>query len=166
MLQCFQQRTLCVIVDGIDEAADLKALIENFIFREIVPLGHRLLVTSRPEAIDAKRYAPSFVLLSLRKLDAEAQALAIRQQVEDNEYFQRLAAFAEVRLRHDALWGHVPEDQQEALEKLASRDAFFLPEGRRDPDARRVCVCGGRVHNRQASSIEALPRLRSTNEGA
>ncbi|KAH8074817.1 hypothetical protein JL720_10555 [Aureococcus anophagefferens] len=114
LLQCFQQRTLCVIVDGIDEAADLKALIENFIFREIVPLGHRLLVTSRPEAIDAKRYAPSFVLLSLRKLDAEAQALAIRQQVEDNEYFQRLAAFAEVRLRHDALWGHVPEDQQGA----------------------------------------------------
>ncbi|KAH8044245.1 hypothetical protein JL720_17139 [Aureococcus anophagefferens] len=50
---------------------------------------------------------------ALRKLDAEAQALAIRQQVEDNEYFQRLAAFAEVRLRHDALWGHVPEDQQE-----------------------------------------------------
>ncbi|KAH8071914.1 hypothetical protein JL721_3816 [Aureococcus anophagefferens] len=137
LLQCFQQRTLCVIVDGIDEAADLKALIENFIFREIVPLGHRLLVTSRPEAIDAKRYAPSFVLLSLRKLDAEAQALAIRQQVEDNEYFQRLAAFAEVRLRHDALWGHVPEDQQEALEKLASRDAFFLREGRRDPEARQ-----------------------------
>jgi len=158
LLQCFQQRTLCVIVDGIDEAADLKALIENFIFREIVPLGHRLLVTSRPEAIDAKRYAPSFVLLSLRKLDAEAQALAIRQQVEDNEYFQRLAAFAEVRLRHDALWGHVPEDQQEALEKLASRDAFFLREGRRDPEARQRGLGGALVARRDAPAASATLR--------
>lgn len=118
----------------------------GFIFREIVPLGYRLLLTSRPEAIDKDLYRRAFVILSLRPLDFEDQRRAIRQQVEHNEYFQKLAAFAEVRLKHDALYdAEVPEDLQETLEKLASPNRFFLAGGARDPRCRQTDAAGGVV---------------------
>eukprot|EP00966_Prymnesium_polylepis_P072288 1679130-Prymnesium_polylepis.1 len=49
--QAFEMRTLVILMDGIDEAAALKEVIEEFVLQVLVPLKMRTVVTSRPEGI-------------------------------------------------------------------------------------------------------------------
>ncbi|MGB1959477.1 MAG: AMP-binding enzyme, partial [Luminiphilus sp.] len=48
--------------DGVDEAAGLRDQIEDFVHKEIVPSGNRVLVTSRPEGVQLSSYSKTFVV--------------------------------------------------------------------------------------------------------
>jgi len=71
LLQAFSMRSLIVMLDGIDEAANLKQLVENYVTKTLVPLGMPLLVTSRPEGIRKRLYARDFVIMNLQPLSSE-----------------------------------------------------------------------------------------------
>ena len=38
-----------LLIDGVDEAADLAHIVEDYVTTELVPRGHPVVVTSRPE---------------------------------------------------------------------------------------------------------------------
>ena len=57
LLDAFHSRRLIIIIDGIDEAADLRTRVEDFIHRVLVPDGHALVVTSRPEGVQEEAQA-------------------------------------------------------------------------------------------------------------
>ena len=42
---------LIVLIDGVDEAADLKEVVEEYVTQTLVAEGHPLVVTSRPEGV-------------------------------------------------------------------------------------------------------------------
>jgi hypothetical protein len=46
-----------VLLDGVDEAAGLRDQIEEFVHKEVVPSGNRVLVTSRPEGVRLETYS-------------------------------------------------------------------------------------------------------------
>ena len=41
-----------VVLDGIDEAARLRSAVTRFVLEVLVPLGLRVVCTSRPEGVD------------------------------------------------------------------------------------------------------------------
>eukprot|EP00966_Prymnesium_polylepis_P150909 3486004-Prymnesium_polylepis.1 len=49
--QLLSMRGLILLIDGVDEAADLREIVEDYVIRELVPAGQPVLVTSRPEGV-------------------------------------------------------------------------------------------------------------------
>ena len=54
LLQAFDMRALIILVDGVDEAAGMRDIVEAFVHYELVTSGNRLVVTSRPEGVCVK----------------------------------------------------------------------------------------------------------------
>ena len=52
----------------IDEAAGLKESIEEYVLRVLVPMGVRLVVTSRPEGVRLELYEKGWVVMNLMPL--------------------------------------------------------------------------------------------------
>ena len=73
LLQLFAMRALILLIDGVDEAADLKEVIEDYVTSELVREGHPLVVTSRPEGVRLRLYARDFVVMNLLPLTQEQQ---------------------------------------------------------------------------------------------
>ena len=44
LLQLFEMRMLILLVDGVDEAADLKEIVEDYLTEDLVPSGHPVVV--------------------------------------------------------------------------------------------------------------------------
>ena len=57
LMQAYEMRALIVLLDGVDEAAGLRNLIEDFVLNSLVASGNRVMITSRIEGI-AQRLAP------------------------------------------------------------------------------------------------------------
>jgi predicted NACHT family NTPase len=57
LMQAYDMRALVVLLDGVDEAAGLRDQIEEFVHKEVVPSGNRVLVTSRPEGVRLETYS-------------------------------------------------------------------------------------------------------------
>ena len=62
-----------------DEAADLKEHVEHYVTQELVPAGHSLVVTSRPEGVRLRLFE-RFVIVNLDPLSEEQQNSAINMQ--------------------------------------------------------------------------------------
>ena len=73
LLQAHEMRALIVLMDGIDEAAGMKEAIEEFVHREVVASGNRLVVTSRPEGVRLELYVDRFIVINLLQLSDEQQ---------------------------------------------------------------------------------------------
>jgi hypothetical protein len=58
LLQAYEMRAVVILLDGVDEAAGLRDIVEAFVHYELVPSGNRLVVTSRPEGVDPGDYNP------------------------------------------------------------------------------------------------------------
>ena len=86
---------------SIDEAADLKEEIEDYVTKHLVPAGHPLVVTSRPEGVRLRLYARDFVVMNLMPLSREQQSAAIQMQLEGSEFYDRLSTFSAIRSQHD-----------------------------------------------------------------
>ena len=73
--QAIDLRTITLLVDGIDEAAELKEKVEDFVINHLVPLGIRVVATSRPEGVRLRLYQHQFVIINLGKVrDSETAA--------------------------------------------------------------------------------------------
>ena len=88
-----------VILDGIDEASDVKGVLQSYIMRRLVPMHISLVLTSRPEGVSADlgTLKQSFAIMSLKPLSDEQQKQIILNQVksEGNKFFEKLMKFAE-----------------------------------------------------------------------
>lgn len=140
--QAFEMRALIVLLDGVDEAANVKQYIEDFVTKTLVPMGIPLLITSRPEGIRKRLYARDFVIMNLQPLTTEQQHSIVRRQLEDNEMFERLVSCSAVRTRHDEIYlKALPESDRQKLEwlKLPVMNSAFrqsLADGPRQEEAK------------------------------
>ena len=133
--QLLEMRALILLLDGVDEAADLKEVIEDYVCTELVPAGHPIVVTSRPEGVRLRLYKRNFVIMNLEPLSKEQQQAAIRMQLEESAFFNHLSQFSEIRQMHDKLYvtsAFPREADRLALEARKLPDRFLLDE---TPDA-------------------------------
>ncbi len=97
-----------VILDGIDEASDVKGVLQSYIMRRLVPMEISLVLTSRPEGVsaDLNTLKQKFAIMTLKPLSDEQQKQIILNQVksEGNQFFEKLMKFAETR----QIWFTVP----------------------------------------------------------
>lgn len=91
-----------VILDGIDEASDVKGVLQSYIMRRLVPMEISLVLTSRPEGVsaDLSTLKQKFAIMTLKPLSDEQQKQIILNQVksEGNQFFEKLMKFAEAGL--------------------------------------------------------------------
>ena len=66
LMMALEMRTLVVVLDGIDEAAGRKATVSKLIREVLVPIGLRVMCTSRPEGVRKAAFAKSFVIFNLK----------------------------------------------------------------------------------------------------
>ena len=78
---------LQVLLDGIDEASDVKGVLQSYIMRRLVPMEISLVLTSRPEGVsaDLSTLKQSFAIMSLKPLSDEQQKQIILNQEEGVE---------------------------------------------------------------------------------
>ena len=87
-----------MILDGIDEASDVKGVLQSYIIRRLVPMNISLVLTSRPEGLSSDGILKqSFVDISLKPLSDEQkkQIILNQKRSEGNEFFEKLMRFAE-----------------------------------------------------------------------
>ena len=101
--QLFEQRALILLIDGVDEAASLKEVIEDYVTQQLVPAGHSVVVTSRPEGVRLRLYK-RFVIMNLTPLSEEQQNNAIQMQLQGSEFYERLNKFSKIRKEHDRVY--------------------------------------------------------------
>jgi hypothetical protein len=104
LLDAFRRRHLLVVLDGVDEAADLSSLIEKFVFDQLVDEGHRVVVTSRYEGVRLDERYTDFVVMDLNPLSEEQQRKVIHNQLGENEHFDHLMTFSRIRSEHDRIY--------------------------------------------------------------
>jgi hypothetical protein len=66
LMMALEMRALVVVLDGIDEAAGRKANVSKLIREVLVPIGLRVMCTSRPEGVKKSAFAKSFVIFDLK----------------------------------------------------------------------------------------------------
>ena len=81
LTMALEMRTLVLVLDGIDEAAERRKTISSFVCDVLAPAGVRLVCTSRPEGVRLKDFAAHFVIFNLKPLSDEQQRQALRQQL-------------------------------------------------------------------------------------
>ena len=81
LTMALELRTLVLVLDGIDEAAERRKTISSFVCDVLAPAGVRLVCTSRPEGVRLKDFAARFVIFNLKPLSDEQQRQALRQQL-------------------------------------------------------------------------------------
>ncbi|KAL1499349.1 hypothetical protein AB1Y20_011556 [Prymnesium parvum] len=102
ILQAYHMRSLIVILDGIDEAAAIKGMIEDLVLDDLAPAGIRTAVSSRPEGVRLDRFTPTFVVMNLRALSVEQQQKAILHQLRQNVEFEHLSSLKRARAKASA----------------------------------------------------------------
>ena len=124
LLLAYDMRALAILVDGVDEAAGMRDLIEAFVHYELVTSGNRLVVTSRPEGVDLDDYKAKFVVMNLKELSQEQQRNVIQMQLQGNMFFEHLVMLGECRRELDARYKRAfPSDGlQREVEALGMRD--------------------------------------------
>ena len=101
MLLCaFRRKVMIIIIDGVDEAAELKQRVERYILDQLSAQGSTVLVTSRPAPIKdtLHLYKDRFSIMQLEKLQDDQRRQAIRQQIgkgNELDFFTNLFAFME-----------------------------------------------------------------------
>ena len=116
VMQAYEMRALIVLLDGVDEAAGLRDQIEDFVHKEVVPSGNRVLVTSRPEGVNLATYSKTFVVMNLCQLTNEQQRKVINIQMQGNVFFDHLLSLGEVRKKLDNAYKKVSAMARNDLE--------------------------------------------------
>ena len=145
LMQAYDMRALIVLLDGVDEAAGLRDQIEEFVHKEVVPSGNRVLVTSRPEGVNLVTYAKTFVVMNLCQLTNEQQRRVINIQMQGNIFFDHLLSLGEVRKKLDNAYKKVSAMARNDLETLylpsmwqIKADTKSSAGGASDEDARWI----------------------------
>ena len=136
LLHLLLRRQLLIVIDGVDEAADLSRSIEEFVLKQLVAEGHRVVVTSRYEGVRVDLYE-DFCIMDLKPLSDEQQRSVIHTQLGDNEYFDHLLSFSKIRSEHDRIYredAFPSAEDREFLETSCAPDRFRLDDGAFDPE--------------------------------
>ena len=190
LMQAYDMRALIVLLDGVDEAAGLRDQIENFVHKEVVPSGNRVLVTSRPEGVQLSTYSKTFIVMNLCQLTNEQQRRVINIQMQGNIFFDHLLSLGEVRKKLDNAYKKVSALARNDLEtlylpsmwkiKLEAKDGAGDATYVWDPEERQRDVTGQRIVAKTAtpadgtririrsqylSELDALLRSNETPEG-
>ena len=130
--QAFELRSLILIIDGIDEAAGRKDSISRFIRQLLVPLGIRVVCTSRPEGVSTDLFSSHFVILNLLALSDEQQRDASARQLgpHGRDFSDHLMAFATIRAKHDLIFRATAPSDLLPLTPHLSRPTSHLPRSR------------------------------------
>lgn len=122
LLQAFRMHTLIIAFDGVDEAADLRDTIQEYLV-QLVKHGHRFVVTSRPEGVTKKLYTTDFAILELCALTLEQQDQAIRKQLDNNEFYNHLKDFSDARREQDKMYQtNFSSEHQQRLQNFVVAD--------------------------------------------
>ena len=129
--QSWDLRALIIILDGVDEAAGMRPLIEDFVLNGMVASGNRVMITSRIEGIaNLEPYqACNFSVLDLKELTNEQQRAVIRTQMDGNEFFDHLLALGELRRGMEAAYLSLKESSRTLLESLYLKRAGQIEGG-------------------------------------
>lgn len=75
--------------------------MQRFVLDTVVPLGLRIVVTSRPEGIlDPEKYVEKWVIMNLKPLDSQQQMRVVKQQIpQHSEFFDNLGWYKKVQAR-------------------------------------------------------------------
>ena len=124
LLLAYDMRALVMLVDGVDEAAGMRVLVESFVHYELVTSGNRLVVTSRPEGVDLEDYKGRFVVMNLLELSQEQQRNVIQMQLAGNKFFEHLVSLGECRRDLDARYRKAfpSEALQHEIQNLSVED--------------------------------------------
>ena len=134
LMQAYDMRALVVLLDGVDEAAGLRDQIENFVHKEIVPSGNRVLVTSRPEGVHLPTYSKTFIVMNLCQLTNEQQRRVINIQMQGNIFFDHLLSLGEVRKKLDDAYRKVSNAARNDLETMFVENLWLLEDFHAEAD--------------------------------
>jgi hypothetical protein len=150
LLQTLEIRSLVVLVDGIDEASDLRTETEAYFVRTLAAAGVRLLLTSRPEGVHDLLYTEGWVVMRLKELSEGQQRRCLQLQLEGSEdaFYDHLARLAHVRRGNDRLFQLVCGGKADELAAFPSTNKLLLAPptggeakgGRYDPELRQCDV--------------------------
>ena len=150
LLQAYEMRALVILVDGVDEAAGMRDIVEAFVHYELVTSGNRLVVTSRPEGVDLDDYKTRFVVMNLLELSQEQQRNVIQMQLQGNAFFEHLVNIAECRKMMDASYRSIFKSEHAAT------------RSRRSPSSPPTRRCSRR---KAAAEAEALAAEEEAEDG-
>ena len=154
---------IVVLVDGVDEAAGMRDIVEAFVHYELVPSGNRLMVTSRPEGVDIEDYKTRFVVVNLKELSQEQQRTVIQMQLKGNRFFEHLVNIAECRKSLDRTYKEV--FRSEAL-RIELEDTHFAGAELQAADD-KVAEAGQAMHEAaQAREEQTAEELAHSKPGA
>eukprot|EP00439_Symbiodinium_sp_Y106_P027014 s1986_g3.t1 len=150
LLRALKLRSAIVILDGIDEASDVKGIMQDFVMKRLVAMQISVVLTSRPEGVSAalSTLTQSFAVMSLKPLSDEQQKQIILHQVkvQKNEFFENLLKFAEIRKEHDRIYFNEafadPKDRGFMEHKLAAVNRFKKDDGSWDESKLQKCLSG------------------------
>ena len=156
LLAAHRNKSLLVVLDGVDEAAELSKRIERFVLDQLVADGHHAIITSRYEGVRVDLY-PDFVVMDLKPLSEEQQKRLIMTQLGDNAAFDHLMSFSKIRREHDRIYedeAFARSYERELLESIESIDGFKKVDGSFDPQLVQRALSGEHlgVRTSEASS--------------
>ncbi|KAL1520434.1 hypothetical protein AB1Y20_022017 [Prymnesium parvum] len=171
--QAFEMRAVVLLIDGVDEAAALRVMIEELVACSLAPRGFRVLVSSRPEGVQkglAAGWYSAFVRLNLRELTDDDRQRVLEQQGVHNEMYKNLCAFRDIRDKHDELYSRrFPAKERRALQALSFPDRLYPSPPTRDPMMRQHSVAGVLIARREgepkSETVRKLTRGVFSPEG-
>lgn len=109
LLQALDMHMLVVLMDGVDEAANVRQPVEDYVTKQLLPMGVPLVLTSRPEGIRKRLYAREFVILNLQPLTSEQQQQIAEKQLRGDAFFANLASLRDAREGRNSadLWRNI-----------------------------------------------------------
>ena len=143
-----------MVLDGVDEAAELSKRIERFVLDQRAD-GHHAIITSRYEGVRVDH--TRFVVMDLKPLSEEQQKRLIMTQLGDNAAFDHLMSFSKIRREHDRIYedeAFARSYERELLESIESVDGFKKVDGSFDSQGVQKALSGEHlgVRTSEASS--------------
>lgn len=127
LLDAFDSKRLLLILDGIDEAADLKSEVQDLIQNILLPCQIRFMATSRPEGLRESLYRRGFVVLTLKPYTKEQQDQVLSKQLEGRSrvFVDNVRNFSEAFRTLDEIYNTYRSDL-ESIEAIAPFDLTFV----------------------------------------
>ena len=124
LMQCFEARTLVVLMDGLDEASSIAKLFES-LGQHLSKSGNRVMMASRPEGVQTEGYYAkqrSWRILDLPELNDEQQHNIAKHQIDNMEgpFFNHFYEFQKCRKQLDGAWNDVTLNLDTLVTKLSN----------------------------------------------
>lgn len=142
LIDAYRSKRLLLLLDGLDEAVELAAMLTHFVMNSLIPGGHRVLLTSRPEGVSAELESyfrdqlnvgmHKLAVLNLKPYSAEQQRRVLKQQLSGDgaTFIRSLFRFSEAHNKMDSIFGMLaaqevaeavlPVDRSQGVQQMTS----------------------------------------------